>query len=368
MRSLRVAFLPRYRGNPYQTQLEVHLSRLGVDVGDFGRTVISTLTGLARHRPNVVHLHWLDAFFAASNTPAALAKLTVFIGGIMVLRLMGRRIVWTVHNLKDHESRNPKLDRFCTAFVVKHADAIIAHCPAARRALINEFGPSATGKIRVVPHGHYCDTYESSISRAEARRALGVADEALMLLFFGQIRPYKGVLDLIDAFGSLARSDVELVLAGKPSDDEASEVIRVRSARHPRITYRPGFVADDQVQVYMNACDAVVLPYRDILTSGAVVLAMSFGRACVVPRMGCIGDTLDDRGAVFYEPNDADGLVNALKRAIERKRDLPAMGEHNRRLIAPWGWDRIAKMTLDVYQPRSDCKVKSSSGVQDDAG
>jgi len=58
----------------------------------------------------------------------------------------------------------------------------------------------------------------------------------------------------------------------------------------------------------MNACDVVVFPYQEILTSGAVILAMSFGRACVAPRLGCIQDVLDDKGAFIYEPSNKAGL------------------------------------------------------------
>ncbi len=350
MRALRVVFLPRFRGNPYLGQLEEHLSRLGVDVLRFDQTVTSILMGFARERPDILHLHWLDPFFVASDTPRALIKLTAFVSAVLVLKLLRRRIVWTVHNLKAHEDRNPKLDRLCTAFVAKRADAIIVHCEAARRALVNEFGLKETDKVSVIPHGHYRDVYENKIGRSEARRVLGVDERRLVLLFFGQIRPYKGVLELIDAFAALDHDEVELVMAGKPRDVASAEVIRGRCAGRPRIMYKPGFVADDQVQVYMNACDAVVSPYRDILTSGAVILAMSFGRACIAPRMGCIAETLDDAGAFLYEPEDSDGLANAMKRAIEHKADLQAMGEHNRRLAAPWGWDRIARMTLDVYR------------------
>ena len=286
MRSLRVVILPRFRGNPYLDQLEEQLSHLGVDVVRFDQNVPSILLGFARERPDVVHLHWLDPFFVASDTPRALIKLVGFIGTVLLLKLLGRRIVWTVHNLKAHDDRNPRLDRFCTTFVAKRADAIIVHCEAASRALVDEFGLKQTGKVSVIPHGHYCGVYENKTGRSEARRVLGVDESRLMLLFLGQVRPYKGVLDLIDAFVALNHNEVELVIAGKTRDDRSSEVIRRRCAVHPRIMYQPGFVADDDIQTYMNACDAVVLPYRDILTSGAVILAMSFGRACIHLRAG----------------------------------------------------------------------------------
>lgn len=349
MSGLLVTFLPRYR-NPYQAQLEEALSRLGVRVHRLGNTRLAILAGMVRAKPNVFHLHWLDQFFVASNRAWGLAKFALFMGAILALKLRGRRIVWTVHNLKAHEDRTPKLDRRCTAFVVKHADAVIVHCNAAKQALIEEFDVDQTEKVFVIPHGHFRHVYENRISRSEARKMLGIEEGRLLLLFFGMIRPYKGVLDLVDAFASLGADDVELVLAGKPLDEASSEVIRKRCARDRRIRYRPGFVEDDRIQVYMNACDAVVFPYRDVLTSGAVVLAMSFGRACIAPRLGCIAETLDDRGAFLYDPDEPEGLLRALQTAVERRADLPAMGAHNLKSTAPWGWDRIAAMTRDVYR------------------
>ena len=364
MRGLRVVFVPRYRGNPYLTQLDEHLSARGVKVAKFGRSVIPTLTGLARRRPDVLHLHWLDAFFAASSVPVALGKLALFIGGVLVLKLLGSRIVWTAHNLEDHEKRNPNLDRFCTRFVIRRADAIIAHCNAAKRTLVSEFSLGSPDKVFVIPHGHYCEAYENGIRQSEARRALGIDEQRCVFLLLGQIRQYKGVLDLIEDFAVLGRDDVELVIAGNVRSDELSEVIRRRVARHRHITYKPGFVADEQIQVYMNASDAVVFPYRDILTSGAVVLAMSFSRACIAPRIGCIEEVLDEAGAFLYDAKDENGLLNAMRRAIGRRADLSAMGEHNRRLTAPWGWDRIAGLTLDVYEQCVRRSTAVTSGAE----
>lgn len=349
-RNLRVAFLPRYRGNSYQTLLDEHLTELGVSVGNFGHSALSALIGLVHKRPDVVHLHWLDAFFVASTAPVRLLRLIALTIGVRLLKLLGRKLVWTVHNLRDHEGRYPRLDRICTAFVVRHADAIIVHCHEARRLLASSFDVGDMKKIFVIPHGNYCDAYENRISRSAARLALGIPHGQLMLLLFGQIRAYKGVLELIEAFAELECDDALLVIAGKPRDAESSEVIRKRAELHPSISYIPGFVADDEIQTYLNACDAVVLPYRDILTSGAVILAMSFGRACVAPRMGCIGEVLDDEGGFAYDPNAEGALLGALRNAVDRRVDLPAMGEHNRQSIEEWDWDRVGRMTLDVYE------------------
>ena len=115
------------------------------------------------------------------------------------------------------------------------------------------------------------------------------------------------------------------------------------------MTYRPGFIPVEQVQIYVNACDVVVFPYRNTLTSGAIVLAMSFARACIAPRQGCVAALLDGDGGFLYEATDPEGLANALRRAIASRDELAAMGRHNARQIAPWDWQRVATMTRDVY-------------------
>ncbi|HEY8416200.1 MAG TPA: glycosyltransferase, partial [Thermaerobacter sp.] len=106
-------------------------------------------------------------------------------------------------------------------------------------------------------------------------------------------------------------------------------------------------VPDGDIQLYMNAADAVVMPYEEIFTSGTVVLAMSFGRAVVAPRQGCLAEVVDGEGGILYDPADPAGLEGALRRALAA--DLAAMGRHNRERAAHWDWDTIARMTRDAY-------------------
>ncbi len=109
-----------------------------------------------------------------------------------------------------------------------------------------------------------------------------------------------------------------------------------------------GFVPDDDLQLYLNAADAIALPYREIFTSGSVLLAMTFGKAVIAPRRGCIGQTLDDAGAILYEASDPQGLPEALRRALDS--DLHDMGAHNQARLDEFGWERIAAATLEVYR------------------
>jgi glycosyltransferase involved in cell wall biosynthesis len=94
----------------------------------------------------------------------------------------------------------------------------------------------------------------------------------------------------------------------------------------------------------------VVFPYRDILTSGAVILAMSFGRACIAPAIGCIVDVLDEHGAILYDPDRPDGLRQALASAMTDGQRLQEMGAYNLQRARVWSWDGIAQQTAEVYR------------------
>lgn len=350
MSDLKVAFLPEWFNNPYQVQLREHLTRAGVQMVSLGRTPLSIVRGLIRERPDILHLHWLHAFYEARSGLFSALKMGLSMLGLAAAKLAGVRLVWTVHNLTHHENPRPLLDKSFTAFVIRRADALIAHCPTAQRHVIEKFGLEDDSRIHVIPHGHYVDAYANEIGRAEARSKLGIPDDDVVLLFFGQVRPYKGVLELVDAFVALNRRGVRLMIVGKPLTEESVVTLKQRVDGHEQITFRPGFVPDEDVQVYMNACDTVVLPYRDVLTSGAAVLAMSFGRACIAPRLGCIKDWLDGNGAFLYDADRPGGLLRAMEAAIERRADLPGMGAHNLELASEWDWSHVAEATLAVYR------------------
>jgi glycosyltransferase involved in cell wall biosynthesis len=199
----------------------------------------------------------------------------------------------------------------------------------------------------VIPHGHYLDNYENTVTEREARDALDIDQSATVFLFFGLIRRYKGVFDLVDAFRAASLPDSRLVIVGNPATDTLRAELRLATAADDRIRGIYEFVPDDEIQTYMNAADAVVLPFRRVTTSGSAVLAMSFGNAIVVPRIGCLPELATDEGAVFYDPGDAAGLETSLERSADR--DLTAMGECNRRRVGQYDWASIAAQTERVY-------------------
>ena len=141
---------------------------------------------------------------------------------------------------------------------------------------------------------------------------------------------------------------LRLIVAGRPRRPEAAAPIAAAAAADPRVSLRLDFVPDDQLQVLLNASDAVVLPFRDILTSGSMILAMSFGRAIVAPSMGCLPDTLPPGGGILYDPDDPGALEQALRTALDS--DLVAMGARNLERARELDWGPIAAATEALYR------------------
>lgn len=355
-------FVPFYEDNPYQRELAG-----GIEAQGFELSSRPWLRGMAaewisgRFRPEVLHLHWLPAISASwKGTMKAIA----FVLRLLVLRGLGAKVVWTVHNLYSHESGSRRVERWMTRWVLRLASRVLVHGESAIRLISDEFGDRYAGKLRVVPHGSYLGVYPDDIEPAQARRELGLGGDDVVMLFLGNIRPYKGVSELVDAFMQLDDPKARLVIAGRVKEDRDREYLEGRIGDHRRVMLRPGYIDDDQLQVYMRAADIVVFPYRDVLTSGAVILAMSFGRACLAPRLGCIPDVLDDAGAILYDPDSpGGGLTAAVADVFKRAGELPAMGCHNLAMAESWNWGRIGALTAEAYREALGTSPESHAAV-----
>ncbi len=341
-------FVPRWPGNPYHTELAGHLLEFGVRVKDEHRLKsISRATHFYSEKPDIVHIHTIPRL---GLSPITALRYIMFWIRICRFRIMNVRVVWTIHDISHHEVFYPQLERAAFRIFFRLADALIVHSNAAREAVERQWNVKCDNRLFVIPHGNYIGSYANHGDRNTAREKLRVSSDNLVMVFLGAIRPYKGVLGLIESFKRLSAINVELVIAGEPLSDELSNEIRLAISDHDGIHYCLGRVEDDEVQDYLNAADVVVFPYTKALTSGALILAMSFGRACIAPRMGALEDTLDEEGGFLYDPSSPGALHEALSAAIGARSRLEAMGEHNLKKAKGWPWSETARMTAEVYR------------------
>jgi len=175
------------------------------------------------------------------------------------------------------------------------------HCDSAREIVFQQLhlNKRCSQNVSVIQHGSYVEHYENKISRFESREKLKLRQNDIVFLFFGIIRPYKGIQKLIKVIKKLSEDNrVKLVIAGKPINEDILYEIKKEIGSKKCIQCHLRYVSDCEIQTFMNAADAVVLPYNEFLTSGVALLAMSFGKALIVPKKGCNID-LDPEGTIF---------------------------------------------------------------------
>jgi glycosyltransferase involved in cell wall biosynthesis len=117
----------------------------------------------------------------------------------------------------------------------------------------------------------------------------------------------------------------------------------------PRIlVHAAHFFPNEEFQLYLNAADVAVFPFLEIMTSGSVIMALSFGRPVVAPAKGCLPELLDEELGIVYAPGQAGALGLAME-AI-RERDLAACGRAAFRRARSLSWGPIARLTLEAYR------------------
>ncbi len=368
-RPLRVLYLSRVRLNPY-----VRLLAEGVRKADGAATtvIVPTLTWrtlLRPKHPDIVHLHWIELQYGYGRPSHRRARVALYrlMLQLRLAQLRGIRLVYTVHNLHHHDEIYPRLNTAANDWIFAHADAIHVHDEATAAAVAAAYGRSHN--VYIVPHGHYLHAYPNDIDRQTARDRLHLSPNAFVYLCLGQMRPYKGLDQLIDAFLSLANGSgaddgaSELVIAGhagSTSQDGQAFVEHLRSlARdHPSIRLFPNYIADEDLQIFFNAADACVFPYRRVTTSGAALLAYSFGKPIVAPSIGPFPDLIAGGSGILFNPQNGN-LGQALGQA--RQLDPERARTAALALVASRDWATLGARHAAVYRQLIGRGEKSSA-------
>ncbi|MCO6453225.1 MAG: glycosyltransferase [Caldilineales bacterium] len=303
-KALHVTYLSRVRLNPY-----VRLLSDGVAQADpaIHTEIDPTLSwsAAALRLPHILHIHWVELQYSYGIPPRRRAEwnLRILLGKLRWLHRRGVKIVYTVHNLSQHDGVYPNLNDRANEWLFNFADAIHTHDQATAEEVAAAFGRKRD--IVVIPHGNYVHAYPNQVGRTEARGRLGISPERFVYLCLGQVRPYKGLDRLIETFIS-QEADSDLLIAGRIDLPDYQQRIESLTIAHPNIHLYPDYIADEDLQLFFNAADACVLPYRRVTTSGAALLAFSFGKPIVAPALGPFPDLVCHERGVLYHPENGD--------------------------------------------------------------
>jgi glycosyltransferase involved in cell wall biosynthesis len=339
--------------NPYVRLLQEALSECGVvgsTSGELSPNLVRTWRAEVppadrRRTVHVLHLHWLELLYGSPRFRSSFRRLATVLLGLVWAKLRGFGIVYTVHNLRPHERAFPALDEVANRVVYALANAVHVHDKETALGVERNYG--FRNKVHVIPHGSYIGAYPNHCTRQEARERLELPGDAFVYLFLGQIRRYKGVEDLLHAFNQLPDGTGYLVLAGNVHDPEYVADLVQLTGRKKRLRTWLQYVPDRDVQFFMNACDVCVLPYHEVTTSGAAILAFSFGKPIIAPALGGFAELSAHGRGILYRPQESDGLVEALRKA--RLQDMAAAGKRALAWAREHEWRTLAPEFLRMY-------------------
>lgn len=245
--------------NPYLTQLVTSLP-------DDVRTIYWSWSKAILGRYDIAHLHWPEALIRRPQRLKRAARQSLFVLFLIRVSISQVKIVRTVHNSEPHELGGA-LEKLLLRWCDRQVHKWILLNPAARRA--------DGERTIVIPHGHYRDHYQGTHvpPPVEGR-----------ILYFGLIRPYKGVRELISTFSELDDSHLSLHIVGRPQDDVLRTDIQASAGGDARVYLRLDYVDDAALAREIGESELVVLPYTAMDNSGALLLALSLNRPVLVPR------------------------------------------------------------------------------------
>lgn len=293
----------------------------------------------------IFHIHFFDEIIQRPHWLWTWLRMIGFVAILMFLRWRGVHLIWTVHNLRPHSCWHEDIAYKSVQHVINQCHAVTCHHHVTRQYMLDTY--SIHIPVTVIPHGHTEQPFGPLLSREHARQQLGLALDIPIFLCLGMIRPYKGFDTAVAAMANLPQA--HLIIAGAPMDKQYLSLIHRHTATQTNVTVKPYFLPEHEAALYLAACDALVLPYRTITTSGMLVNAHAAGIICVVPDLPSLAEQVQDEVNGFvYHAGNIDDLVATLKRTIQHpQRDT--IGVRAKLYGRAHTWDQIARQFHAVY-------------------
>lgn len=227
------------------------------------------------------------------------------------IRAFGFRTLTLVHDVEPFvQAADPSRRR---RIVVELSDHLLVHTASAAEELKAVTG--RTEGISVLPHGHFIGDGSGIPEKADARRSLGIPVNAYCPLFFGMIKPTKGLMLLCKAVEAMP-SDVLLLVAGRPRGRVSQELQRLERLQHAgRVLAKTAYLPENEMELWMAAADCVVLPYERSYQSGVAIQAMSRDVPVVLSDLPVHREWVrSGASAQLFRSGDADSLTEAILR------------------------------------------------------
>lgn len=242
------------------------------------------------------------------------------------------------------------VNRRMSRAVYRSFDRIFLHGEEVRSRFLESFDVDP-GRTVVIPHGNEAMFLDLVAAGTPPPTPTDIPADRPIALFFGGLRPSKGIEDLIDAWRLvISELDAHLVVCGQPAGVEIAMLeARIEDLElGDHITLRPGYLPLEEVSGVFGLADLVVLPYRSATASGVLQLAYAFGLPVVATELGALGEDVEDGiTGLLVPPRDPESLARAVVKILGDPAEVVRMGGAARVASERFGWDPIAHTIIE---------------------
>ena len=251
-----------------------------------------------QEKPDMVIFSWWVSFWAPQFWTISL----------LIKKFTTAKILFICHNVIEHESH--PLNKALTKLVLKRGDYFVVHSSEDLKNL-KELIPSS--KVEKTYHPSYSVFNYKSIEKEGSKKLLNL--EGKVLLFFGFVRPYKGLKYAIEAMPLILKKiDVTLLIVGEFWADKEKYLDLIKEfGLDERIRVIDKYVANEEVGLYFSSADLVLLPYINATGSGIVQIAYAFDKPVIASKVGCLPEVVSDgRTGYLVSPGDPEAIAEAV--------------------------------------------------------
>lgn len=288
--------------NPFQYEIIKFLKGHGFEVFiGKNRKLGSIFMAVNQYNPEIIYFDWVHSYIIGRTFLRSLVKSLFFVSEILYLCFLRRiPIIHTLHNIQNHGGYWLVWEGIIYGFFLRRCTKIRVYSETVRQEAIKKFSILASA-IHIIPDIPYHYYYPNNVSVTESRSHFNINANDFVFLFFGKIKVYKGLENLIRAFKTTEKSGASLLIAGACSDKDYLAYLKKLTGNCSKIIWHDRFIPKDEVQYFFNAANVVVLPFTKIDHSGSIDLAMSFHKPVITLKTGSTSDFLAHQESLLFE-------------------------------------------------------------------
>jgi glycosyltransferase involved in cell wall biosynthesis len=304
-------------------------------------------------RIKIIHFNWIENLDYGSNIKYYFSFFKKIII-LSALRILNKKIVWTMNNKISHESKNRLFDILIIKFIIGISNKIHILSNISAQVIKNYYKNVNDKNIFYIPHGNYIP----NIKHYNPKKP----DGKIKFVFFFLLRPYKNMELLIDVFNSLQNFtdiDFELEITGSGASDEYIKKLMHLADVNNKIVFHFDYIDNDKLNAVIQSSDIAILPFNKIsaLNSGSIILAFSNKRTVIAPLIGTLQD-IKDNFHYFYDYNNYEehkkALLNSILTVFNDYRNnveiLNMKGEQAYHYVDKYNnWEIIKNRYLELY-------------------